>query len=645
MQTGENEQALRKIIDLTRICSMVILILHFYYYCHHAMFTWGYTMEFIDRVMMNISATGLFNSIWNSKLLSLALLIVSLVGAKGKKDEKISLSTSLQCMGIGTVLFLLAHFVFALSVDVSIESGVYIFLVIAGYILFLTGGTWLSRLIKLQLRNDIFNKLNESFPQEERLLENEYSINLPAQYLLKNKPRRSWINFINPFRALLVIGTPGAGKSYFVIRHIITQHIRKGFSMFIYDFKYDDLSIIAYNTLLKFSSQYKIAPRFYVIEFDKIMHRCNPLDPVTMEDITDASESSRTIMLGLNRDWIKKQGDFFVESPINFVTAIIWFLRKYENGKYCTLPHVIELMQLDYKTMFPLLRTEPEIDVLINPFESAYRHEAWEQLEGQIASAKIGMARLSSPQLYYVLSGNDFTLDINNPDEPKIVCMGNNPQKQQIFGAVLSLYISRVIKLVNKKGKMKSSLIFDEFPTVYFNNIDSLIATARSNKVATTLAVQDYSQLKKDYGRDQAEVIMNIVGNVISGQVVGETAKFLSERFGRIVQERESVSINRTDTSVSRSTQLDAAIPPSKIASLSSGEFVGMVADDPDQKIALKVFHAEILNDHAALKKEEESYQPIPAVRKVSTEEVQQNYLRIKEDIRYIIADRLPDAA
>jgi hypothetical protein len=645
MQTGENEQALRKIIDLTRICSMVILMIHFYDYCYELFLRWNYTMEFIDKIMMNIANTGLFNSVWNAKLFSLALLTVSLIGAKGRKDERISLYASLLCLGFGSVLFVFGHVILVFKVDIIILSSTYITITILGYILVLTGGTWLSRLIKLQMRNDIFNKMNESFPQEERLLENEYSINLPAQYIFQNSFHRSWINFINPFRALLVIGTPGAGKSYFVIRHIITQHIRKGFSMFIYDFKYDDLSVIAYNTLVKYGHCYAIPPRFYVIEFDKIMHRCNPLDPITMEDITDASESSRTIMLGLNRDWIKKQGDFFVESPINFVTAIIWFLRKYDKGKYCTLPHVIELMQLDYKTLFPLLRTEPEIDVLINPFESAYRHEAWEQLEGQIASAKIGMARLSSPQLYYVLSGNDFTLDINNPDQPKIVCMGNNPQKQQIFGAVLSLYISRVIKLVNKKGKMKSSLIFDEFPTVYFNNIDSLIATARSNKVATTLAVQDYSQLKKDYGRDQAEVIMNIVGNVISGQVVGETAKFLSERFGKIVQERESISINRTDTSVSRSTQLDSAIPPSKIASLSSGEFVGMVADDPDQKIALKVFHAEILNDHTALKKEQEGYQPIPGIRKVSTDEIQQNYLKIKEDILYIIEDRLPDAA
>lgn len=645
MNTGENDQALRKIIDMTRMCSIVILLMHFYFHCHDAFKQWGYTLEFIDRIMINIAGTGLFKTIWHSKLFSLGLLLVSLIGAKGKKDEKVSVSATVTCLVSGLILFLSGHYIYLISLTIPMQAGVYIIIMITGYILVLTGGTWLSRLIKLQMRNDIFNKLNESFPQEERLLENEYSINLPAQYVLKGKLRKSWINFINPFRALLVIGTPGAGKSYFVIRHVITQHIRKGFSMFIYDFKYDDLSIIAYNTLLRYSHQYKVAPKFYVIEFDRIMHRCNPLDPVTMEDITDANESSRTIMLGLNRDWIKKQGDFFVESPINFVTAIIWFLRKYEDGKYCTLPHVIELMQMDYRTMFPLLRTEPEIDVLINPFESAYRHEAWEQLEGQIASAKIGMARLSSPQLYYVLSGNDFTLDINNPDEPKVVCMGNNPQKQQIFGAVLSLYISRVIKLVNKKGKMKSSLIFDEFPTIYFNNMDSLIATARSNKVATTLAVQDYSQLKKDYGRDQAEVIMNIVGNVVSGQVMGETSKFLSERFGKIVQERESVSINRTDTSISRSTQLEAAIPPSKIAGLSSGEFVGMVADDPDQKIALKVFHAEILNDHDALKREEAGYRPIPAVRNVSQQEIQQNYLRIKEDIRYIIEDRLPDAA
>lgn len=274
---------------------------------------------------------------------------------------------------------------------------------------------------------------------------------------------------------------------------------------------------------------------------------------------------------------------------------------------------------------------------MINPFVSAYMNDVMEQLEGQIAAAKISMARLASPQLYYVLSGNDFTLDINNPDEPKIVCMGNNPQKIQVYGAVLSLYISRLIKTVNKKGKQKSSLIFDEFPTIYLNNMGSLIATARSNKVATTLGVQDFSQLKKDYGKDQADVIMNITGNIIAGQVTGETAKQLSERFGKIMQDRTSLSINRIGTSISKSMQLDSAIPPSKISSLSSGEFVGMVADEPDNKIDLKIFHNAISNDHQALKREQDGYKPIPQVRQVTPAMIQLNYGQIRQEIEELV--------
>lgn len=641
--TGENEQALQKIIDFTRLASIVILVLHFYFYCHSGFEHLGLANQFVDKVVKAISTTGLFRNIYVSKIWILSLLLVSLIGAKGRKTENIPIRIVALVVGVGVVIFLLGHYVFLIHFGVLVSASIYASITAAGYLMVLSGGTLLSRIIKVKLAGDIFNSDNESFPQEERLLENEFSINLPAAYILKGARRRSWINIINPFRSSLIIGTPGAGKSYFVVRHIITQHIKKGFTMFIYDFKFDDLSRIAYNTLLNHGDRYKIKPQFFVINFDDLSrtHRCNPLDPTTMVDITDGTESSRTIMLGLNRDWIKKQGDFFVESPINFVTAIIWYLRKYEDGKYCTLPHVIELMQLDYPRLFKLLRQEPEIDVLINPFESAFKNQAMEQLEGQIASAKIGMARLSSPQLYYVLSGNDFTLDINNPESPKIVCTGNNPQKQQIYGAVLSLYISRVIKLVNKKRRLKCSLVFDEFPTIYFNGIDGLIATARANKVATSLAVQDYSQLKKDYGRDQAEVIMNIVGNVIAGQVVGETAKLLSERFGRIVQERSSVSVNASDTSISRSTQLDSAIPPSKIAALSSGEFVGTVSDDPDQKIDLKMFHCEILNDHKAIAGEEAGYREIPLIRNITHYEIERNYYQIKNDILNIVSSRL----
>ncbi|WP_057937876.1 conjugal transfer protein MobC [Algoriphagus resistens] len=639
MQTGENSEGLRKIIDLTRKASIGMLCLHCYYYCYHSFNQWGFTHPISERLLVNIQHTGLFNEFYVSKVFALGLLLISLIGAKGKKDDKLRMAQILWPLISGFLIYSGSFFVFHLPFNEDRVSIIYITVTSLGFILILRGGALLSRLLKNRFDQGVFNHLNETFPQEERYLENEYSVNLPAQYRLKDKVRKSWINIINPFRALLVAGTPGSGKSYFVIRHVITQHISKGFSMFVYDFKYDDLSRIAYNTLQNNLSGYKVKPKFYAINFDRLSHthRCNPLEPDTMLDITDASEAARTIMLGLNREWIKKQGDFFVESPINFLTAIVWFLKKHRHGKYCTLPHVIELMQTDYEKLFTVLRTEPEIEVLVNPFVSALVKKAFDQLEGQVASAKITMARLSSPQLYYVLSQSEFTLDLNNPEAPKIICMGNNPQKQQVYGAVLSLYISRIVKQVNKKGKLKSSLVFDEFPTIYFNGIDNLIATARSNKVATCLGVQDYSQLRKDYGREQADVIMNTVGNFISGQVLGDTAKQLSERFGKIIQNRESISINSSETSLSKSTQLDQAVPASTISALSSGEFVGMVADTPDQKIALKAFHAEIINDHKALKREEESYRPIPKVREITQEEVEENYRSIKRDVEEII--------
>ncbi|MDB5112435.1 MAG: conjugal transfer protein TraG [Mucilaginibacter sp.] len=643
MHTGEDTQGLRKIIDFTRLISIFILAIHFYICCYQAFARWHWTASITDRIISNIAKTGLFSNWWKPKLAALLCLAISLVGVKGKKDEKINYKSITAYLLSGLLVYWISILCFYLHTKLALIAIAYMVLTGIGYLLILTGGTWLSRLLKVKLNRDIFNSENETFPQEERKLENEYSINLPAKYNLKGKTRDSWINFINPFRGLLVAGTPGAGKSYFVVRHIIDQHIKKGFSMFLYDFKYDDLSKIAYNKLLQYKANYKIKPAFYVINFDDLSHthRCNPLDPTSMNDITDATEASRTIMLGLNREWIKKQGDFFVESPINFLTAIIWYLRKYEDGKYCTLPHVIELMQADYDRLFSVLLKQPEITALINPFISAYNNNAKAQLEGQVASAKIGLARLASPQLYYVLSGNDFSLDVNNPNEPKIICVGNNPQKLQIYGAVLSLYISRMIKLVNRKGQLKSSLIFDEFPTIFFNNMDSLIATARSNKVATTLAIQDFSQLKKDYGAEQADVITGIVGNIISGQVTGDTAKTLADNFGKIVQDKNSLTINSGDTSFSKATQLDYAIPASKIAALSSGEFVGMVADNPEQKIQLKMFHNAIQNDHQAIAREEATHKPIPVVSYVSDETVIETYAQIKDEVAELFKTEL----
>lgn len=640
MQTGENLQALRKIVDFTRLLSLAVLGIHFYIMCYPAFRYWQLTAEVTDRLFGTFTGHLLFQSELAAKGAALLLLVLSLIGAKGKKDEKIRKQTIITYLVTGVLLYSISHFFLLLQTDVETSSLLYMGSTGLGYLLILAGGNLLSRLLQINMLRDIFNKGNETFPQEERLLENEYSINLPTRYTLNGQTRNGWLNIINPFRSTLLSGSAGAGKTYFYIRHVIDQHLRKGFSMLVYDFKYSDLSTMTYNKLLKYAKNYKVKPALYVINFDNIMHRCNPLAPQGMTDITDATEAARTTMLGLNRDWIKKQGDFFVESAISVVTALIWYLRRYDNGRYCTLPHTIELMMIDYRYLFAILTQEPEIDALINPFVSAWEKEEWGQLEGQIGSAKISMARLVSPKLYYVLSGNDFTLDINNPDAPKIVCLGNNPQKLQTYGAVLSLYVNRILKLVNQKGKLKCSLIFDEYPTLVADLVPT-ITTARSNLVSCTIGIQSIEQVKKEYGAEQANIIAGISGNIISGQVTGDSAKKLSETFGKIMQERESVSINSSDTSVSRSVQLDAAIPASKIASLSSGEFVGMVADNPDQKIELKMFHAEIVNDHEAIKLEEQKYVPLPGVRKVSEEEIAENYKKIKADIQGLISAEL----
>ena len=264
---------------------------------------------------------------------------------------------------------------------------------------------------------------------------------------------------------------------------------------------------------------------------------------------------------------------------------------------------------------------------------------------GQLASAKIPLSRMISPALYWVMTGNDFTLDINNPASPKILVVGNNPDRQNIYSAALGLYNSRIVKLINKKKQLKSSVIIDELPTIYFRGLDNLIATARSNKVAVCLGFQDFSQLTRDYGEKESRVIQNTVGNVFSGQVVGETAKTLSERFGKVLQRRQSVSINRQDVSTSINTQMDSLIPASKISNLTQGMFVGSVSDNFDERIEQKIFHAEIMVDTAKVSAEMKSYRPIPVIadfRDVSGDDtmkasIDANYRQIKQEILSLV--------
>ena len=577
------------------------------------------------------------------------MLALSCLGTKGVKNDKITWSKIYVALGIGFILFFLNAPLLRLSINTA--TILYILTTSLGYIFLMVAGVWMGRLLRTNLMDDVFNNENESFHQETKLMENEYSVNLPTKFYYKGKWNNGWINIVNPFRASIVLGTPGSGKSYAIVNNYIKQQIEKGFSMYIYDFKFDDLSTIAYNHLLKHRDKYKVQPKFYVINFDdpRKSHRCNPLNPDFMTDISDAYEAAYTIMLNLNRSWIQKQGDFFVESPIILLAAIIWYLKIYQNGKYCTFPHAIELLNKKYSDVFTILTSYPDLENYLSPFMDAWQGGAQDQLQGQIASAKIPLSRMISPQLYWVMTGDDFSLDINNPKEPKILCVGNNPDRQNIYSAALGLYNSRIVKLINKKGQLKSSVIIDELPTIYFRGLDNLIATARSNKVAVCLGFQDFSQLTRDYGDKESKVIQNTVGNIFSGQVVGETAKSLSERFGKVLQKRQSLTINRNDKSTSISTQLDSLIPASKISTLTQGMFVGSVSDNFDERIEQKIFHAEIVVNNEKVASEAKAYQKIPHILSFVDEQgddkmkqqIESNYRQIKQDIVQIIETEL----
>jgi hypothetical protein len=650
MQGEDDLRGLAKIMAFMRAVGILLVLMHLYWFCYGFFIERGWTLEVINKILGNFQRTaGLFSHTLYTKIFALILLALSCLGTKGVKDEKITWPKIYIALAIGFVLFFLNWPL--LNLPTGLATFLYILTTSSGYIALMVAGVWMSRLLRTNLMDDVFNNENESFQQETKLMENEYSVNLSTKFYYKGKWNDGWINVVNPFRASLVLGTPGSGKSYAIVNNYIKQHIEKGFSMYIYDFKFDDLSTIAYNHLLKHSGKYKVKPKFYVINFDdpRRSHRCNPLNPDFMTDISDAYEAAYTIMLNLNKSWILKQGDFFVESPIILLAAIIWYLKIYDNGKYCSFPHAIELLNKKYSDVFTILTSYPDLENYLSPFMDAWQSGAQDQLQGQIASAKIPLSRMISPQLYWVMTGDDFSLDINNPREPKILCVGNNPDRQNIYSAALGLYNSRIVKLINKKGQLKSSVIIDELPTIYFRGLDSLIATARSNKVAVCLGFQDFSQLTRDYGDKESKVIQNTVGNIFSGQVVGETAKNLSERFGKVLQKRQSMTINRNDKSTSISTQLDSLIPASKISTLTQGMFVGAVSDNFDERIEQKIFHAEIVVDNDTVAAETKAYKKIPQIVSFTDEqgndnmkqEIEANYRQIKLDIVEVIESEL----
>ena len=652
MQQEDDLRALEKVVQCMRGISVIFLFSNIYWFGYEWFVCRGWTNAVVDDILRRFQAeTGLFSHAVTTKLCALVLLAVGCYGTKSVRDNKVSGKRIALAAAAGALLFFGCDLARIVPGDLRLRFWGYVLTLAGGYLLLLAAGVWIGRRIGKPSVDDPFNEENESFMQETRLLENEYSVNLPTRFCYDGQSRTGWINVVNPFRATVVLGTPGSGKSYAVINSYIRQCIEKGYALYIYDYKFDDLSTIAYNHLLRHQDRYAVRPQFCVINFDdpRRSNRCNPLDARFMTDISDAYESSYVILLNLNKSWAQKEGDFFSDSAIVLLAAIIWYLKLYDGGRFCTFPHVIELLCQPYEKVFPVLASYPELENYLSPFMDAWKGGAQDQLQGQIASAKIPLSRMISPQLYWVMTGNDFTLDINNPEDPKILCVGNNPDRQNIYSAALGLYNSRIVRLINKKGKLKSSIIIDELPTIYFRGLDNLIATARSNKVAVCLSFQDFSQLERDYGQEEAKVIENTVGNIFAGQVLGDTAKTLSERFGRIVQLRTSNSLSNDNLTTSTNTQLDSLIPASKISNLSQGMFVGAVADNFDERIEQKIFHAEIVIDREKLAGETASYVPIPEISSFRDadgvdrmeEIIRRNYTQIKEDVTQIIKREL----
>ena len=631
----ENTDGLRSILWFLVVMAIGVLAFNVYYYCY-GFFSPLIGNEYLDGLVVFLSdRVGMFRSPWYSVGLAYFLLVVYawFSGANLTVEDKVKflfLDVDVTKKN-GVSFFLAGSLVFLASpvwlyVPVTSDTmrlTVYLLLLISGMLFLIFGAKLIHRIVDAMEDNDYFNDIQRSaFPQCEELIENKYSVNIPTIYRFGKAERHGWINIINPFRATSVMGTPGSGKSFAFINEFIRQHLKKGFTMYVYDYKFPTLSKLVYNNYLKNRNNktlYPVRPAFRVVNFDdpRYSHRVNPLKASTLTDISDAYESAYTTMVTLNKSWADKQGEFFQESAINFMTAVIWYLKLADGGKYCTMPHVIEFATRSSADIILIMATYAEIWSYVGTFYETLKRGVLEQLQGQVSSMQIVIGRLKSIDMYWVLSGDDFPngLNINDPKNPVVLCLGNNPDRQQFYGALLSLVNGRLIKNVNKQGRLPLSLIIDELPTIFFKGLDTLIATARSNKVSTCIGYQDNTQLIANFGENEAKKIIRTVGNTISGQVNRDAAQELQEMFGKNKQHKRSINTSSEgNVSINIDEQEDFMIPASRIAQLSQGQFVGLTADDAAQRNQYPVFYAKTNLDIEAIKAEEDSFVDMPQI-------------------------------
>ncbi|HEY4064144.1 MAG TPA: YWFCY domain-containing protein [Puia sp.] len=628
-----NDKQFRELRNLAAGCCAVLLVLHYYYFCHLGLADWSLTHPIADRLVGGFAAKGLFHH----PALSLAFVLLALAGSAlgAKAPPQVKPRRLIAILLAGIPLYFCSYLLLYIEADPRLLTALYMALTLAGLSLLHIAIRALTGLLTWPSRRAIFNQYNESFPQEERHLSHPNFFHLRGRYRFQNQWRTNVIN-LDIYRHTIVMGSPGSGKTRFVFKQLIRQSVERSMALFVFDLKYDGLTRFVYHEYQRVKSTLKNPPQFLSFNFDNLDTRCNVLAPATLQDLSDAIECARTLFYGINRRAAKLQGDFFVESAVNFFAACIWFLRRYDDGQYCTLPHLIELMATEYTRLFSVMRSYSDLATLIQPYTDALQYNVMDQLQGQLDSARIPLFALVSPKLYYLLSADDFSLAINDPAAPKIICLGSDPQKQHIYGAVISLFVTRMLKAINKPGGVPCQVYIDEFPTFHSLNMDTTLATCREHKIGVVLGIQTLDQLRKEYGRDHADALMNLPANLLTSQVTGDSAKFTSELMGKILQERSTISSNDRGISTSQTLQLDLALPASKIATLSSGEFVGITADSPDQPMPLKAFHCQIHIEQEWPSKEP----PLPS-KNISRELLDQTFRQVQDETKRIVENRL----
>ena len=609
--------------------AVVIHMANVYYYCHPLFRSAGLTFSPLDYLVKGLHGAGLFSSPLKTKGAAMLLLMLCSVirSGKGRKVEAGIL------IGSGLLGGLLYFYPFR-------NPLAYLVATLAGT----TGLVWTFAMIGRIFAgfHEHGNDLRESFEQEKEAYPNEWSVILKTRYFFQKAWHDGYITVGNPFRGTLVVGSAGSGKSFSVFNPFIEQMIEHGYTMMLYDFKMPDLTKVVYNALLRYKGNYVRAPQFYCINFRDPMksNRCNPIAAEYLTDIIDASETARVVMEALNKGNEKK--DFFWMSAQQYIGICLWLLRIYmppggRQGDWCDFPHLIELVNQDYRKVLSIVKRQPALDGKARVFVDALEANAQDQLQGQIASARIPLNDIASPALYWVLSGNDFSLDINDPDEPKILCIGNDPDRQQVYGAALSLFTFRVIKRVNRKGKLPCAVVIDELPTISVQGLDGLMATARSNKVAVVLGIQDLTQVKADYGDKVADKILSLPANVFVGASSISTAEKYSREFGKEFRRQESQTRSIDSESLNISYHEEEVMPIRKITTLPQGTFIGKVAVENDSPVRQPFFCGAIQIDLEDYRRREKEAKEIPDLsdfetgdlwEKISVPEIGRLYLR-----------------